>query len=44
MTLGVSANQGTDALDIWVPSTAGTTLGVRYVISEAGAFAADVAY
>lgn len=43
LTLGSSSDQGTDALDIWIPTTAGLAHGVRDVVTKARAFATDVA-
>ena len=44
LALGVAVDESAHSLDIWIPTTAGTTIGVRDVISEAWAFATDVAY
>lgn len=43
LTLGGSSDEGTDALDIWIPTTAGLAHGVRDVVTKARAFATDVA-
>lgn len=43
LTLGSSSDQSTDALDIWIPTTAGLAHGVRDVVTKARAFATDVA-
>ena len=43
LTLGSSSDQGTDALDIWIPTAAGLAHGVRDVVTKARAFATDVA-
>lgn len=44
LSLGVSVDQRTDALDIWIPAAASTTVGVGDVVTEAWAFATDIAY
>ncbi len=43
LTLGMSAYESTDALDIWIPAATGLTHGVRDIVAKAGAFAADIA-
>ncbi len=43
LTLRCSANKGTNALDIWIPTAAGLAHGVGDVIAEAWSFAAYVA-
>lgn len=43
LTLGSPSNQGTDALNIWIPTTAGLAHGVRDVVTKTRAFATDVA-
>ena len=44
LTLGVAINQRADLLDIRIPATASAAIGVRDVISKAGALATDIAY
>ena len=43
LTLGGACYQGTDSLDIWIPSAASLAHRVRDVIAKTRAFATDVA-
>jgi hypothetical protein len=44
LSLAVAGDHGLDALDVWIPSTASTTLGVRDVVAKARTLATDIAY
>ncbi len=43
LSLCLSANEGADALNIWIPATTSLAHGVRDIVAKAGAFAADIA-
>ena len=44
LTLGVTRDHGLDALDVRIPTTACTALGVRDVVSKARTLATNIAY
>ena len=44
LALAISRDHGLDSLDVWVPSSASSTLGVRDIVSKARTLATDVAY
>ena len=44
LSLGVAGDHGLDALDIRIPSSASSTLGVRDVVTKARTLATDIAY
>lgn len=44
MALGITVDQGANALDIRIPTATSAAIGMRNVISEAGALATDIAY
>jgi hypothetical protein len=44
LALGVTVNQGANALDIWIPTAAGTTVRVRDIITKAWSLVTDIAY
>ncbi len=39
----MSAYEGTDTLNIWIPAATSLAHGVRDIVAKAGAFAADIA-
>ena len=44
LALAIAGNHGLDPLDIRIPSTASTTLGVRDIVTKARSLATDIAY
>lgn len=44
LTLAIAGDHGLDPLDIWIPSSACTTLGVRDIVAKARTLATDIAY